>query len=191
MPSAICSNTTPVSSPPGQAGSLDKVSSDDSFSVASGSGAPAVTAADFGPGPGNGIGANQKTGYRRCRLFNSKAQTSSNIDDNKTMGKKYHDRCQIWSSVAGSRAVAPAGGCVVPVNCMATMASAVDSEAASQRSDSKRAWSGNRLNNFVTQMPIRALKKWPKIRARGWARGASIAPKTRTADAPWLIVVRA
>lgn len=80
---------------------------------------------------------------------------------------------------------------MVPVNCMATIASAVDSEAASQRTDSKRAWSGIKLNSFVMQMPIRALKKWPKTRARGWARGASIAPKTRTADAPWPIVVRA
>lgn len=112
------------------------------------------------------------------------------MDDNRITGRKYHDRFQIWSSIAGRRAVAPAGGCVVPVNCMATMARAVDNEAASQRSDSNRAWSGIRLKSFVMQMPIKALKKWPKTRARGWASGASIAPKTRTADAPWSILVR-
>lgn len=87
--------------------------------------------------------------------------------------------------MAGSRAVAPAGGCVVPVSCMTTMARAVDKDAASQRSDSKRAWSGIRLKSLVMQTPINALKKWPNTKARGWARGASIAPKTRTAEAPW------
>lgn len=108
----------------------------------------------------------------------------SNVEDSSTTGKKYQESCQICSSVAGSRAVAPAGGWVVPVSCIITIAIAVDKEAASQRNDSKRAWSGMRLNNLVTQRPVRALKKWPKIRARGWARGLSIAPKTRTADAP-------
>lgn len=69
--------------------------------------------------------------------------------------------------MAGSKAVAPAGGWVVPVSCITTMAIAVDNEAASQRRDSKRAWSGIRLNSFVTQTPINALKKWPKIKERG------------------------
>jgi hypothetical protein len=73
---------------------------------------------------------------------------------------------------------------VVPVSCMTTIAVAVESDAASQRSDWKRASSGMRLKSFVMQMPTKALKKWPNIKARGCARGLSIAPKQRTADAP-------
>lgn len=75
---------------------------------------------------------------------------------------------------------------MVPVSCMTTIAMAVEREAASQRSDSKRSASGMRLNNLMTQIPVRALKKWPKTRARGCARGTSMEPKTRTADAPYL-----
>lgn len=74
---------------------------------------------------------------------------------------------------------------MVPVSCMTTMAVAVDNEAASQRRDSKRSWSGIKLNSLVMQIPIKALKKWPKIKERGCASGLSIAPKTRTADAPY------
>ena len=135
-----------------------------------------------------GAGAIQNAGYRRCKLLNSSAQTMSITEDNRTTGKKYQESLQISWLVAGSKAVAPAGGCVVPVNCITTIAIAVESEAASQRRDSKRVWSGIRLNNFVMQMPIKALKKWPKIRARGCASGLSIAPKTRTADAPCFFV---
>ena len=76
---------------------------------------------------------------------------------------------------------------MVPVSCMTTIARAVEREAASQRNDSKRSASGMRLNSFMMQIPIRALKKWPKTRARGCARGASMEPKTRTADAPFLV----
>lgn len=75
---------------------------------------------------------------------------------------------------------------MVPVNCMTTIAVAVERDAASQRSDSKRAWSGMRLNNFVMQTPMRALKKCPNINARGCASGLSTAPKQRTADAPYI-----
>lgn len=78
---------------------------------------------------------------------------------------------------------------MVPVNCMTTIALAVEMDAASQRSDSKRASLGIRLNNFVMQIPVKALKKCPKINARGCASGLSTAPKQRTADAPctsWL-----
>lgn len=55
----------------------------------------------------------------------------------------------------------------MPVSCIATIAIEVDKEAASQRNDSNRAWSDMRLNNLVTQRPVRALKKWPNIKARG------------------------
>lgn len=65
---------------------------------------------------------------------------------------------------------------MVWVICMTTMATAEESDAASQRSELKRSSSGIRLKSFVIQMPTRADRKWPKIRARGWAKGASIAP---------------
>lgn len=73
---------------------------------------------------------------------------------------------------------------MVPDSCMSATDRAVDSEAASQRKDSKRALSGIRLNSLVTQTPIRALMKWPKTRARGCASGLSMEPKQRTAEAP-------
>jgi hypothetical protein len=156
-----------IDNSPNQTGIWGNFSCDEAASLASagaetGSGAGAGAGAGFG-----GVGAIQKTGYRRCKLFNSKAQHKSIVEDSSTTGKKYHESCQMASSVAGSKAVAPAGGCVVLVSCMTTMAIAVDNEAASQRNDSKRAWSGMRLNNLVTQRPVKALKKCPKIKARG------------------------
>jgi hypothetical protein len=72
---------------------------------------------------------------------------------------------------------------VVLVSCMTTTAMADDKEAASQR----RLWnlaSGRSSNSLVTHIPTKALEKWPKMRARGWASGLSIEPKQRTADAP-------
>lgn len=97
-------------------------------------------------------------------------------DDRSTTGRKYQDSSQIASSMAGSSAVAPAGGCVVWVICITTMATAEDSDAASQRSELKRSWSGIRLNSLVMQMPTSALKKCPNMTARGCASGTSIAP---------------
>lgn len=72
---------------------------------------------------------------------------------------------------------------MVSVTSMATTAIAEEREAASQRNSWKRE-AGRNSKSLVTQVPIRALMKWPKMRARGCAKGLSIAPKTRTADAP-------
>lgn len=88
------------------------------------------------------------------------------IDDKRTIGKKYQDKARISSFVAGSRAVAPAGGWVVSVTSMATTAMADDREAASQR-NSWNLESGRNSKSLVTQTPIKALMKWPKISARG------------------------
>lgn len=78
---------------------------------------------------------------------------------------------------------------MVWVICITTMATAEDSDAASQRSELKRSWSGIRLNNLVIQMPTSALKKCPKMTERGCANGTSIAPKQRTADAPYKLIL--
>jgi hypothetical protein len=59
---------------------------------------------------------------------------------------------------------------------MTVMAVAVERDAASQRKDSKRAVVGRRRKSFVMQRPVRAEKKCPPMRARGWARGTSILP---------------
>lgn len=81
------------------------------------------------------------------------------VDDNRSTGRKYHESSQIISLVAGRRAVAPAGGCVVSVICIRTIAVAVDKDAASQRRESNLAWSGMRLNSFVIHIPVRPLMK--------------------------------
>lgn len=109
-------------------------------------------------------------------LFNKTATATIITVERSTTGRKYQESSQIASSVAGKSAVAPAGGCVVCVICITTMATAVDSDAASQRSELKRSWSGIRLNSFVMQMPTSALRKWPKMTERGCASGTSIAP---------------
>ncbi len=93
------------------------------------------------------------------------------VEDSRTTVRKYQDRLLMDGSTTGSRAVAPAGGCVVLVNCIATIAVAVDSEAASHAS-----WCGLasvscarslRLKILVNTMPIKALMKWPPMTARG------------------------
>ena len=61
------------------------------------------------------------------------------VDDNSTTGRKYHDKARIVGFVAGSRAVAPAGGCVVLVICIAVIAIAVDRDTASHATESKRS----------------------------------------------------
>lgn len=78
----------------------------------------------------------------------------------------------------------PAGGCVVPVNCMTATAVAQDIELQSHSSSCIRFSEGKRPNNFVTQTPINAPKKCPPMRARGCANGVSIAPYMSTALAP-------
>ena len=81
-------------------------------------------------------------------------------------------------STEGRSAVAPAGGCVVLVNCMATTAIAVDKEAATQATFPLVEAASDEVisKTRATTTPIRALRKWPPIRARGCARGASMAP---------------
>lgn len=61
---------------------------------------------------------------------------------------------------AKSRAVAPAGGCVVLVTCMTTMARAVEREPMSQRRESRCV--GDEMpatKSLVMVMPVRALRK--------------------------------
>lgn len=77
---------------------------------------------------------------------------------------------------AASNAVAPAGGCVVFVSCMATIATEADSDPASHRKESKRACVGRRPKSLVMQRPSNALMKCPPMRARGCARGDSMTP---------------
>ena len=48
---------------------------------------------------------------------------------------------------------------MVLVVCIATMAVAADNEPASQREELNRCCEGRRLNSFVMQMPVSALRK--------------------------------
>lgn len=146
--------------------------------VASTSPAPTLTldaALGCTGGFGGAGGTNHHAGYRRWTLFTSSATASASVEDSSTTGKKYHPISPTPSSTLGSSAVAPAGGCVVPVICIAAVAVAQESAAASQRSWAKRA-GGRRRKSLAMQVPRSAPMKWPPKRARGWENGASGAP---------------
>ncbi len=78
--------------------------------------------------------------------------------------------------VTASKAVAPPGGWVVSVNCIATIAVATAKEQAVE-------WS-NRSIAIRTVQPHIALITWPPIKFRGWANGERGAPNINTAEAP-------
>lgn len=92
-------------------------------------------------------------------LLRSKATARSIVEDKRTTGRKYHDKFHTSMSTAGSNTVAPAGGCVVSVTCMTTMAMAVESETANQRSESNLVVDGMRLNSLVMHIPTSTLRK--------------------------------
>lgn len=87
------------------------------------------SSAFFGDG-----GDHQKIGYLDWTLLVSNVTTTITVEDSRTTGRKYQDRLLMARSTTGRRAVAPAGGWVVFVICMATMAVAVARDAASQAS---------------------------------------------------------
>jgi hypothetical protein len=87
-------------------------------------------------------------------------------DDSSTTGRKYQPRLRTAGSTAGSSAVAPAGGCVVRVNCIKAIAMAVEREGGSQLTLVGMVELG-KLNRLVMTMPVKALMKWPPISARG------------------------
>lgn len=64
---------------------------------------------------------------------------------------------------------------MVRVNCIRAIAMAVEREGGSQLTLVEMAELG-KLNRLVMTMPVKALIKWPPIRARGWARGLSMLP---------------
>jgi hypothetical protein len=70
------------------------------------------------------------------------------------------------------RAVAPAGGCTVPVRAMRAVAQATEREAPSQRTASK---CGERAKSLQMPTPTMAETAWPRMALRGWARGDSMA----------------
>ncbi|KAL8789438.1 MAG: hypothetical protein Q9213_001195 [Squamulea squamosa] len=119
-------------------------------------------------------GSNQNTGYLLCILLKNKAVTSTTALLSKITGNRYQPNSLTFISTAASNAVAPAGGWVVFVACMITIATAVEREPTSHSND----WNfsgGSRLNNFTVQTAETAEMKWPTISARGWARGLSMA----------------
>jgi hypothetical protein len=69
-------------------------------------------------------------------------------------------------------AVAPAGGCTVPVRAIKAVAQAQAREAPSQRTDSM---CGERARSLAMLMPVTAETSWPRMALRGWARGDSMA----------------
>ena len=68
---------------------------------------------------------------------------------------------------AANRAVAPAGGCVVSVICMRTVANEAERDPASQRRSSRRCELCSSPKSFVIHTPTRAEIKCPPMRARG------------------------
>lgn len=131
-----------------------------------------------------GIAANQNFGYCLWMLFVIRATARTRVADSRTTGRKYHLNAHMPGSTQGIRAVAPAGGCVVFVTCITINAIAVERDAASHCKFGFASLCKSRSNMVAMITPVRALKKWPKIRERGCARGTSIAPYMRIADAP-------
>jgi len=70
-----------------------------------------------------------------------------------------HPKSVISGLTAASRAEAPAGGCVVSVICITTIAVAVESEPASHRNSLNLCSLDNREKSFVMQTPINAAMK--------------------------------
>lgn len=84
--------------------------------------------------------------------------TSTTAEDNMMTGSKYHDNARTSLSTAASNAVAPAGGCVVLVICMITIATAV--ESAPQSHSIVSNFSGpSSSNSFVIETADTALIK--------------------------------
>lgn len=104
-------------------------------------------------------GVIQYVGYCLCKLLMIKPVASIKTEESNTTGRRYQERRLTEASIAGSRAVAPAGGWVVLVICITTIAMLVESEAANQRRDSNPASEGIRPKSFVTQIPTSALRK--------------------------------
>lgn len=91
-------------------------------------------------------------------LLKRSAVTRTMADDNKITGRRYQDSACTSLSTAARSAVAPAGGWVVFVNCMRTIATAVDRDPASHRYSSYLA-GPSRPNSFVIQTADTALMK--------------------------------
>lgn len=70
-----------------------------------------------------------------------------------------HPNSVISGLTAASRAEAPAGGWVVSVICIATMAVAVDSDPASHRNSSSLCSLWSREKSFVMDTPIKEAMK--------------------------------
>jgi hypothetical protein len=116
-----------------------------------------------------GLGAHQKTGYLCCMLFVIKATTIIKTDDRRTTGKRYQLSLLTAGVVIGRSAVAPAGGWIVLVACMTTMAMEEAKVAASQarRRGLSSSWRLLSWKIRAMMMPVKALKKWPPKTARG------------------------
>ena len=82
--------------------------------------------------------------------------------------------CRICSPpVTAIRAVAPPGGCRVPLSSMTAMA------VGTQRQMAQKGGS-----HYAQAPPTRAERKWPPSRLRGRDKGLSGAANSRTAEAP-------
>lgn len=112
----------------------------------------------------------QKTGHLLCKFPTRHALTSTTPPHTPVTGTKNQPNPLTSLSTAASKAVAPAGGCTVPVACMSTMASAV-ARAPRRGSSCVKVWEGRRRKSFVRAMEVRAARRWPRIKGRGWARG--------------------
>lgn len=123
-----------------------------------------------------GIGTTQNVGHCLCTLLTTRALPMTRLELSNTTERNCHFNAQMTGSTTGRRAVVPAGGCVVPVRCMT--ASAIDTvrEAASHCRLGEMPSRRSRRKIVAMVTPMRALKKWPRIRGRGWENGASTAP---------------
>lgn len=126
-------------------------------------------------------GVHQKEGKRRWRLFTTNAAASINAQPSSIMGTSNHPSANVFSSTAARRAVEPAGGWMVLVKIITTVAAAHAKAPAIQRRFSA---SGFRANNLAIPTPMTEAMSWPRIALRGCARGDSIAEKCSTAPAP-------
>lgn len=68
-------------------------------------------------------------------LFTILKQKTIYVDESIVIGKKYHESSVIAYSVAGRRAVMPAGEWIIPVSCMTRVVAATDSDRPIQRKD--------------------------------------------------------
>lgn len=102
--------------------------------------------------------------------------------DRTTMPIYSQPKPEMAGSVAASKAVAPAGGCTVPVKVMTADDRPTASAPASQRRFSKSALSSKSL---VMHTPMTAARNCPQIWFRGCEKGDSIALNSRMAAAPY------